>query len=463
SNNQYVQNPYFAVEDYKEKDIKDRYIGVVEPRFNLTDWLYIKGRAGFDKFNRRENDITPTGTGYQLGGGYNTNLRDFRETNLDLMIGLDKKFLSDFNVDAVVGGNRMRQVTSLDSYGGGPYNIPFFYDISNISTPNRYTNYNYYEKRINSAYGTADISYRNYLYLNLTGRNDWFSTLASNKNSIFYPSVGLSFILSDALKLPAAVNYAKLRGSWAQTGGDTNPYALSLTYSLVGATQGSPLAQINQSQVPNALLQPFLVTSSEIGLEARLFNRLNLDLAVYDRKTTNDIVGASISPSSGYSSALFNIGEVTNKGVELLLSYRVGNNKNFSWTPSYNMAYNKSDVVRIYKSLDKLFISEPRPRSSGIYQVVNMPFAQILGNGFLRDSKTGEVIFNDQGLPETQGLKNFGSGVSPWTMGFTNSFTYKSFGFSFLVDGKFGGKIFSGTNALASRYGLSKATLPGRE
>ena len=113
------------------------------------------------------------------------------------------------------------------------------------------------------------------------------------------------------------------------------------------------------------------------------------------------------------------------------------------------MGYNKNDVVQIYKTLDKLFVSEPRPRVSGIYQVLNKPFAQILGNGFKRDSKSGQVIFNSQGLPETEGLKNFGSGVSPWTLGFSNSFRYKQFGFSFLVDAKFGGYIYSGTNALA--------------
>ncbi len=464
SNNQYVQNPYFAVEDYKEADTKDRFIGVVEPRFNITDWLFIKGRAGFDKFTRRENDITPTGTGYQLGGGYNTNLRDFRETNLDLMVGLDKNLTDKIAVNALFGGNRMRQITSTDSYGGGPFNIPFFYAISNVSTPNRYTNSGYSEKRINSLYGSADFSYGNFLFLNLTGRNDWFSTLAKNKNSIFYPSVGLSFVLSDALTLPTFVNFAKLRGSWAQTGGDFDPYNLSLTYALTGATQGAPLAQINQSQVPNSLLQPYLVTSLELGVEGRLFNnRLGVDVAWYDRKTTNDIVGASISPTSGYRSALFNIGEVTNKGVELLLSYKIVNTKNFTWEPSFNMGYNKSNVVQIYQSLDKLFVEEPRPRVSAIYQVINQPFAQILGNGFKRDSKTGQVIFNDQGLPETEGLKSFGSGIAPWTLGFTNNFRYKAFNLSFLIDAKYGGYIYSGTNALAYRYGLHKGTLPGRE
>jgi TonB-linked SusC/RagA family outer membrane protein len=464
SNNQYVQNPYFSVEDFKEADTKDRIIGVVEPKFNITDWLFLKGRVGFDKFTRRENDITPTGTGYQLGGGYNTNLRDFREYNLDLMLGMDKKITEKIGLSGLIGGNRMKQVTIFDSYGGGPFNIPFFYDISNVSTPNRGLDYKYYEKRINSVYGSFDISYSNFLYLNVTGRNDWFSTLAPARNSIFYPSVGLSAIVSEAFKLPDFVNYAKVRGSWAQTGADTDPYQLSLNYSLTGATQGVPLAQIGPSQVPNSKIQPYIVTSKELGFEARLFkSKLGIDFAIYDRKTTNDIVGASISSTSGYNSALFNIGEVTNRGVELLLSYKVGNSKDFSWEPSFNFGYNKNDVVQIYKTLDKLFVSEPRPRVSGIYQVLNKPFAQILGNGFKRDLKSGQVIFNDQGLPETEGLMNFGSGVSPWTMGFTNSFRYKQFGISFLVDAKFGGYVYSGTNALAYRYGLAKATLPGRE
>lgn len=464
SNNQYVQNPYFATEDYKQADTKDRFVGVVEPRFNVTDWLFVKGRVGFDKFTRRQTDVTPTGTGYQVNGGYNTNLRDFRESNLDLMLGLDKKINNSFSVNAVVGGNRMKQVTSVDNYSGNTFNIPFFYDISNISTANRSVSYNYYEKRINSVYGSADFSYKNYLFLNLTGRNDWFSTLAADKNSIFYPSVGLSVILSDAFTMPTFVNYAKLRGSWAQTGGDTDPYQLSLTYALTGATQTAPLAQINQSQVPNAKLQPYLVTSSEIGFEGRLFNnRMGIDIAVYNRKTTNDIVGASISPTSGYNNALFNIGEITNKGVEVLLSYKVANGKRFSWETSFNMGYNKSNVVQIYQDLQQLYVEEPRPRVSAIYQVVNKPFAQILGNGFKRDAKTGQVIFNAQGLPLTEGLKSFGSGISPYTMGITNSFRSGQFGFSFLVDARFGGYIYSGTNALAYRYGLHKETLVGRE
>ncbi|MFT3933018.1 MAG: SusC/RagA family TonB-linked outer membrane protein [Chitinophagaceae bacterium] len=469
SNNIYVQNPYFATEDYKEADTKDRFIGVVEPKFNLTDWLYVKGRAGFDKYTRRENDITPTGTGYQLGGGYNASFVDFREANLEAMLGVDKKFGDKFTLNALVGGNRMSRSIFRDGYSGSPFNIPFFYDISNVSAANRSTTSIDQETRINSVYGTADLSYNNYLFLNVTARNDWFSTLSLNKNSIFYPSVGLSFVASDAFKLPTAINFLKFRGSWAQTGGaDILPYSLSLTYAQVGSTSvggsSAPLGQISQTSVPNANLQPYLVTTSEVGVETRLLNnRLSIDLAVYQRKTTNDIVGASISPSSGYTSALFNIGEMSNKGVELELGYKVIDKKDFGWTVNYNLGYNKNRVIQIYPGLTSLFMDEPRPRVSGIYAVVDKPIAQILGNGYKRDPKTGQVIFNAQGLPETEALKNFGTGVAPYGMGISNSFRYKQFNFTFLVDGKFGGKIYSGTNALAMRYGLSKATLPGRE
>jgi TonB-linked SusC/RagA family outer membrane protein len=463
SDNQYVTNPWYATEDFQEADTKERYIGVIEPRFNITDWLFVKGRAGFDKFNRRERDVIPTGAAFELGGNLNSELRDFRETNLDLMLGIDKKISADFAVNALLGGNRMKQVNIIDKYNGKPFNIPFFYDVSNISAASVTTRTNLYEKRINSVYGSADISFRNYLYLNVTGRNDWFSTLAPDKNSIFYPSVGLSVILSDALTLPSSINYLKLRGSWAKTGGDTDPYNLSLTYALTGATLNSPLSQINQSQVPNAGLQPYEVTGSEIGVEARMFgSRLGVDLAVYSRKTTNDIVPASISPASGYTTALFNIGEVTNKGVELLLNYKLVSSGNFSWEPSFNFGYNKSNVVQIYPGLDKLFVEEPRPRVSAIYQVLNQPFAQILGNGFKRDTK-GQIIYDASGLPLTEGLVSFGTGVSPWTMGLTNNFQFGAFGLSILVDGKFGGHIYSGTNALAYRYGLHKETLVGRE
>ncbi|GAB3785831.1 SusC/RagA family TonB-linked outer membrane protein [Spirosoma horti] len=464
SENIYVQNAYFATNQYKQDDQKDRVIAALEPTYTINSWLSLMGRLGFDTYTYRNTEITPTGTAYQLNGGYNTNLRNFTERNASLNATIKHSITSDIGMNLLIGGNLMKQVNKLDNYSGNGFNIPFFYDISNVNPDARSITYNYIEKRINSVYASADFSFKNYLYLTLGGRNDWFSTLAAGKNSIFYPSVGSSFVLSEAVKMPAAINYAKIRGSWAQAGGDTDPYNLSLYYGLTGAHLGQPLGQINGSQVPNSNLQPLTSTTFELGFEARLFNnRLGIDFAVYNRKTTNDIVAASISGTSGFSTALFNVGQIKNNGVELLLNYGVVKSSAFTWDASFNIAYNKNRVVSLYGDLQNLQVGDPaRSQAAYVFQEINQPFSLIKGFAYKRDAG-GNVIYDAQGYPLKSDLVSYGTGISPITLGFTNSFRYKGIGLSFLIDGKFGGHIYSGTNALAYRYGLQSGTLPGRE
>lgn len=464
SDNIYIQNPYVAAYSWRQEDRKGRIIGVIEPRFNFTDWLYLRGRLGFDNFNYRNLTITPYGTPFQPRGGMGVGNRNFTETNTELLLGLNKKFANDrFGINALLGGNLMKQVYQNSDYGGSNFNIPFFYDISNIDPAARSLSEAYIQKRINSVYGSVELSYNNYLFVTATARNDWFSTLAAGNNSILYPSFGASFVLSDAVKLPTAINFLKFRGSWAQAGGDTDPYNLSLYYGLSGAHLGAPLAQINGDRVPNSNLQPLTSTTSEAGLEARLFNnKLSVDFALYTRKTTNDIVAATISNTSGYGSALFNVGEIANKGLELMLSYRLANTKDFSWDASFNMGYNKSEVVSLYGDLKTLQVDENRTRIAYIHQVVGLPYSQVKGFTYKRDG-SGNVVYDAQGYPLQGDLVNFGTGVAPTTLGLNNSFRYKGIGLSFLIDGKFGAVLYSGTNAYANNRGLLKSTLEGRE
>ncbi len=463
SDNIYIQNPYYAAAEWKNSDKKNRIIGTFEPRFNITDWLYIKGRLGFDNFNYRYQEITPYGTPFSLRGGYGVNNRNFTETNADLMLGFDKKLSEKIGLNVLLGGNQMRQTYVNSNYSSGALNIPFFYDISNSDPSGRGLGEQLVRKRINSLYGSAEFSYNGYLYITATGRNDWFSTLASGNNSILYPSVGASFVLSEAVKLPSAINYLKLRSSWAQAGGYTDPYNLSLYYSLSGAHLGAPLAQISTSQVPNASLQPLTSTTFEAGFDTRLFNnRLGIDFAFYTRKTTNDIVGATISATSGYGSALFNVGEIENKGIELLVNFNVLKKKDFTWDLSYNMGYNNSKVVTLYKDLATIRVDENRTRTAYINHVVGLPYSQVQGFDFKRDA-AGNIVHDAQGFPLQGSLTNFGTGVAPLTLGFNNSFRYKGVGLSFLIDGKFGGHLFSGTNSYAYRRGLTVETLEGRE
>lgn len=462
SDNIYIQNPYNAAYDWRQEDKKGRIIGVIEPRYNLTDWLFIRGRLGFDNFNYRNLTITPYGTPQTPRGNMAVANRNFTETNTELLLGMNRKF-GGISVNALFGGNLMRQVSQNSNYGGNNFNIPYFYDISNIDPAARTSSENYIEQRINSVYGSAEFSYNNYLFVTATARNDWFSTLSVANNSILYPSVGASFVVSEAFKLPKFLNYLKVRGSSALAGGGTQPYVLSPYYSLVGAHLGAPLAQISSDQVPNANLVPLRSTTSEAGLEARLFNnKLGIDFAVYTRKTNDDIVAATISNTSGYNSAFFNVGQISNKGIELLLTYRVAGNKNFSWDASFNMGYNKSEVNNLYQDLKTLRVDENRTRIAYVHQDVGLPYSQVKGFTYKRDA-AGAIVYDVQGRPIQGNLVNFGTGVAPTTLGFNNAFRYKGVGVSFLIDGKFGAVIYSGTNAYANNRGLLNTTLVGRE
>ncbi len=470
SNNVYVNNPYFATQKYQHDDARQRIITSFEPKVNFTDWLYLKGIVGFDQYSYRNTYITPTGAAYEPGGGYTRNLVHFNESNLGFILGLDKNIGTDFSVNAIAGGNAMSQGILLDNTNGNPFNIPFFYDVSNINPGSISQTDGNFRKKINSFYGSVDLSWKNQLFLNVTGRNDWFSALTPApgyngqvKNHIFYPSVGLSYVISDAFRLPAQINYLKARISWAQVGGDINPYQLSNSYGLTGANNGAPLAQIGPSQVPNTKLQPYSSLSDEVGLEGRLFNnRMGFDFAVYNHNTSKDLVSATISPTSGYTSAIFNIGKITNKGVEALISYKIINTKNFSWEPSFNVAYNKSNIVQLYGDLKQITVDNARTQTAYIAQEIGKPYDEIQVTAYQRNA-SNQIVNTSTGLPNTAtNLLDVGSGVSPWTLGLTDVFHYKRWSFTFLVDGKFGGKIFDGDEALAYRYGLAKATLPGR-
>ena len=213
----------------------------------------------------------------------------------------------------------------------------------------------YSELAINSLFASADIDFNNYLYLTLSGRNDWFSTLDSENNNLFYPSVGLSFLASEVWdSKPAWMDYAKIRTSWAQVGGGApNPYSIDQTFTADAVTHlGQTLMYVTSSTIPS-LLTPYTSTTIEGGIELRMFkNRLSVDLTVYDRTTTDDIVNATIPPSSGYSSVGLNVGEMKNRGVELMLSGTpVRTASSFSWDVSLNMAYNNNEVIKIADGL----------------------------------------------------------------------------------------------------------------
>ena len=459
--NEYVTNPYWAVENFHEEDSRDRLIASIESRYNISKDIYVRGRVATDQYTRASFSMEPQYTQYTSGGSMNRGTNRFREFNSELIVGIQKDLTSKIKLDALAGGNMMQNIDEGQAFGGNNLLVPNFYYINNMK--DKWTDYSYYEKRIHSAFGSAEVSYNKYLYVTVTGRNDWYSTLSPTNWSILYPSAAVSYIISEAIKLPDFINYAKARASWAVVGGDRSPYGLNLPYSLNGTTfSGLGMGGIGTGTIPNKNLLPYKVTSQEVGIESRMFDsRFGIDFTLYSKKTTNDIIGSQISGTSGYGSVLINVGEVSNSGAELLLTGTPIKNSKFSWDVSYNLGYNKSNIDKISDQITDAGVDQARSMTASIHHLVGKPFGQIMAFDYKRNA-SGEILLN-AGKAQRGELIAVGSGVSPYTMGINNSFHYGNFNFEFLIDGKFGGYIYSGTNDFAMYRGKSLETLPGRE
>lgn len=453
-------NPYYVFNRMSNKTQKDRFIGSVMARWDIFDWLFIQGRAGQDYYSFKGDNIIPDGTGFRRNGQIDQRTMNFWERNFEGLIGINKDFNENFSLAVNLGGNLMAQHRYTTSITGLGFVIPQLHVVNNTSTRNTTTQV--YDKKINSIFGTMELGYKNVLFLNLTGRNDWFSTLSPESNNYFYPSAGLSFVLSDAIELPEAISFGKLRVAYASVGGDTDPYGLYLTYGLLNYNyDGRPLGTINQQIVPNSRLRPLSVDEFEAGLDLRLFNnKLGLDMAVYNKITTNDIAIESISTTSGYSGVSVNVGSIRNRGVEFLLTGRPMENSNFRWNISANMAYNKSKVLKISNTSNELILATST--RAFLKHIEGEEYSQIVGRTILRDDQ-GRDIIDDTGLPIVPAeVVAFGSGIHRWTGGIMNDFNYKAFTLSVLVDGKFGGKIYSDTNYSLDHRGMSPGSLLGR-
>jgi TonB-linked SusC/RagA family outer membrane protein len=461
SNNLWNVNPWFAAYQFDNDTKRDRMIVSQLARFDITDFLYVQGRFSMDYFSRRRTVITPTGTGYARLGNMNEEQRTQREVNLEGIIGYQDQF-GDLSINAFVGGNRMRNTGERLTLGGSNFNIPFFYTFSNLQ--NQSPSYGIQEEGINSVFFSAEVGWKDFLYVTATGRQDWFSTLNPDDNSIFYPSIGGSFIFTELLGNSGILSYGKLRASWAQVGGDTNPYNLLLTYNLGQGHLGQPNANIAQGSIPNAGLTPLTSEEIEVGFDLRFFDgRLGMDFTYYDQTTTDDILSATISQSSGFGSTVINIGEINNNGVELLLTGTPIRNNNFSWDVSLNMAWNDSEVVQLNEGLDEIRVAgglgEPRSRQAFVFHVVGEPFGTI--KGFTQEMIDGQPVFNpDNGQPvRSSGTSILGNGVHKYTGGITNTFNWKNWYGDFLIDFKSGGKIYSGTNVRMTQQGVHRQTV----
>lgn len=469
--NNWGQNPYWSTYQLKTDDTRDRINTSAQLRYDIMPWLYVSGRGAMDWYVRKANSLSAEGTGYDLVGGRSQSDINNIETNFEGILGFNKTF-GKFNVNAFVGGNQMRRKYEYLQGTGSGFNVQFFESINN--TKSRTFNYDFNETGINSWFASAEVSYNNYLFLTATTRTDWFSVLNPKNNKVTYPSVGASFVFTDAFtNLPSWLSFGKVRASWAQSGiVNIGPYNSNLTYSLYNFNHlGYSLGSFSQAMgtggtIPNPNLVPALSTEIETGVDLRFYdNRLGLDFTYYHQETTDDIVQQSISNATGFGSTYVNVGKLQNQGVEIMLTGTPLRGA-LTWDVSFNIAKNVNKVIAIQPGQNDIvpngYDAEPRTRNVLIKQIVGYPFGEITGHVQEKDPN-GNLVFNANGSPiATQDYVPIGNGLSKATGGLNNSFTWKGVNLSFLIDFRIGGKIFSGSNNRLVQWGMSEQSLQGR-
>ena len=469
-------NPYYSVNKRFENIERDRLIGNIVLRYQITKWMYLQGRIAQDIYTRSQDYNIPNGyapipaapTGF-INGSYTQDVRKFRERNYDFLLGMNHK-IRDFGVDLTLGGNQMYRKMEYNSVTVQDFVQPGLYTIMNGRAKDPL--YQKSERKVNSLYGAVEFSYKNYLFLNATARNDWFSTLSPANRSILYPSVTASFVFTDAFEnMPSWLTYGKLRAAYAEVGDDNvAPYSNVLYYSVNNnlfpnpSGQLIPVGGINASQTPNANLRPLRVAETEIGVELKfLNNRLGLDLTYYRKITNDQILPAQISDASSYTNRLINVGRSMNKGLEMLLTAKPVSTPSFSWDITINASYNTSKVLQLGLNPADTVIAVSNGGGRILKQVVGKPIGALYTFMYQRDAKGNQVFDPNSGRPLRESTDTYVGNVLPkYFGGITNALSYKGIYFTFLVDFKLGSKMIAGSNQNALRHGLHKKTLEGR-
>jgi TonB-linked SusC/RagA family outer membrane protein len=450
-------NPNIDIYENLSKMNKHGVLGNVSATYDFNEKLALQVRTGVDlAFEFRSQQRPYSQTKFPKGSYREENVFNY-EINTDALLTYKDKLNSKIKYSVSAGANAMRQTYDFAGIYADQLAQPGIYQLSNslnqaVADPQKS------KKAINSIYGSTQWSYLERIFLDITGRNDWSSTLPYSNNSFFYPSVSTSLLLSDIFHLPQQVSFAKLRLSWAQVGNDTRPYQTTKYYDVVYSNSFT-----NSSTLFNPSLKPEINSSYEAGLDIRLFkNRFSMDLAVYQNHSRNQIIAIPLDPTSGYSKALINAGLIESKGVELQLKGTPVSTQNFKWNVTLNWSRNRSYVKELANGVTTQVISADG--GVNIEARVGGRMGDLYGLGFQR-SPDGKIIYNSTGLPTTldPAEKFWGNAFPDWKAGLMNEFNIKNFRISILFDYQKGGSMYSQTNMKANSLGKTKVTLPGRE
>lgn len=464
-------NPYWQAKYDDRQDSRDRFILTGSAKYQFTDWLDAEIKGGADMFTNNNSRKLWGGSPASATGSYSVSKQTFLETNYQALITAKKDdVFGKLGGTVTLGGNLMKTKSSSIGSSVGLLEIPNLFSLNNgVSAPS--VSEGYSEKRINSVFGSVGLNYDGWLYLDATFRNDWSSVLSKANRSYFYPSVSLSYVLSDMIEtkggsMPSWISYVKLRGSYAEVGSDMAPYQLYNLYSIgkdpIGNTIAGPRGTFYDENVVNELIK-----NLEFGAELRFVNnRIGLDFSWYKSNATNQLIGLPLDPMSGFGARLINAGNIQNKGIEIVVDGRVLDNPNgLNWNITANFSRNRNEVIDIEKSLGVTQYTLGGFDDLSIRAVAGGLYGEIWGHKFRRitDDKSpyyGQLYLSPSGVPvRDQDPQKLGDQQARAMIGITNSFQYKGFNLSFLVDGRFGGKMFSATHVALERFGNAAVTV----
>lgn len=455
----YLPNPYVLLYEAENPAKKHTFNGNVTANLSISRNFDLQLRSGLQTTSQQQEQHRPWDDKvYTKGYFKKQNIFDY-EVNSDVLLSYHESFVGGWNVNASVGGNMMQSYYDKLSVAVVGLNTPSVYKISNgISTPQVGTTIN--KKRVNSLYFLANLAFRDYLFLDVTGRNDWSSTLPKKNRSFFYPSVNLSAVVSEMVEMPSWLSLLKLRASWAQVGNDTDPYKTSAYYTTSDFAGSLEMA----STLYNGDFKPEMSTNWEGGIDFRaLNNRVGLDITYYYNRTKNQILNAPFDPTTGYTKGTINSGCVSNSGVEMVLRGTPIKTKDWQLDATLSYSANKNKIVSLSENADERQVLGSYVNGNvQIIGTVGGTTGDIWGYKLVRND-AGQVIIDKTGMPQRASeIEYVGCALNDWTGAFNMSLRYRNWRFAMQWDGQFGGKAYSQSHHKMCEQGHIKETLNGR-
>lgn len=456
-------NPYWSTNRTSVNEERNRVTLLGSAKYQLLDWLSILGRVSYDRYDDKTDGSFYDGTvslgDVKAGGKYYETNSQYWERNFDLLLSGENTITEYISLNYNLGTSFLKRKYATVTNMANGLSIPNKFSLAAATTP-AFQDVGGYTRALNSVYGNLQIGFKSYLFVDVTGRNDWSSTLPS-PHKYFYPSVGLSAIISDMMDMPSWISFGKIRASYTQVGNDPDPYLLKQQFLFaLGAGQGF----ISRNQIKSIQdLKPEKTKSYEVGLDWRFLNgRLGLDATLYKSNTINQLLYIGLPMASGFNRRYINAGNIENRGMEIQLNANPIETKNFNWSTGINFSRNINKVIELAPNTTQVNITDNTKYATVIVKE-GSSYGDLYGRAWKKDAATGKHIVDNRGLPVAESNQKLGNFNPDAMLGWSNRLSYKNFKVSFLIDARIGGEMVSGTDAYLAAYGVAGYTEKFRE